>query len=660
MAILVGTALFAALAIFVIVLIYLRQRHPKVEKRAKQAIGGERRKCSVGNSQQGGEQERQEGSTRRTIEKSNPPPKVGQGPGTRTGEETTGPRGTPPGKRGGRPRGLMKPADADSSVRPRSRSWKPELVCWDEGWGWAVGIEVPEELKAQQVVQNEEPLEQDNPEEPRYRLNHATGLVKVICADGRKDIVETGGENNCLIFKMRKNWEGLGRLVRRTTTGYYLAITPHEWERDERISGPAPIAPQSVKLQGYRAHFFYHEKGKNGEIAFIATNDKRIKVKSGGPRFEFVGKEIPDASESMGPLFAGRPPRIRSLYEKGWTDVRMIVVGEEGRGRNRWRMAFEPRVGSEEQSMPDDLKNRGGGWYFVRIYNQNGDLLESLDFRFLTALRDIKISPHPCLPDQDGHRPITVDFCYEPGCEVELEKGLAGALRIEQQNTRTSAIIPASSAWDVTDWVLKSAGARVTVEILVKRVWWSLVREESEVARSERLDRPCRINRGAFRARSKYAIYLWFPKPRWVDEVLVGFSVSSRRRFRVKVTQRSVRIPLSDFSDTKEVNDLKQGAELKVWITAPNSTSDGVAICEISPKYKPPRVKKPTEPEGDPSQMRSCSTCDHARARNDTYWCRRYHWPRVTSWVFDEKFCRHLCDDWRGEYYDPQGVYHKE
>jgi len=69
----------------------------------------------------------------------------------------------------------------------------------------------------------------------------------------------------------------------------------------------------------------------------------------------------------------------------------VIVIGEEGSGRNRWRTQFSPQESMIDQKMPDDLANRQGGWYFVRIYDKDDNLLESMDFRFSAGLKSIQI-----------------------------------------------------------------------------------------------------------------------------------------------------------------------------------------------------------------------------------------------------------------------------
>jgi len=325
---------------------------------------------------------------------------------------------------------------------------------------------VPEGLETLSVAQNEKLLEYDSTDELRYRLKHAEGAIKATWAEGEKDIPLVGAGRNYLIFKMRKEWKGLGRLVQCPSTGYYLVIVPQEWKRDEEVSGTAPDEPESVQLDGYKAHFFYQKE--NTVIGFITRNGERIRVESGGPRFQLVGREIGDVSEDMGPLFGERPPNIGMIAEQGWSDVGVVVVGEEGGGQNRWRMQFVPQVGAEEQKLPEEIAERRGGWYFVRIYDNNDNLLESMDFRFLGGLKDIRIESSDCLPGPNGHDNVIVQFLHQTSCEVELiDENARYALEIRRESGQTIVAIPPKPACDKTHWILRGAKPGETVVVKV-------------------------------------------------------------------------------------------------------------------------------------------------------------------------------------------------
>lgn len=555
-------------------------------------------------------------------------------------------------------RGPKEPSDEKPKLMRRS-ALKPEIVCWEEGRNWIVGIEMPEQMQPLSVVQNNDTLESDSANETCYRLKRIEGDIKVTTETEkiRISVIKIG--KNCLIFKMRRNWSGLGRLVRYPNIGYYLAVVPQAWQRDEEVSGHASINPESTQIHGYSAHFFYLDNS-NRVIAFIASDGDRVKIESKRPRFGLIGTTITDDSEDMGPLFAGQPPCLRSLEKKGWTDVGIIVIGEEGRGKNKWRTSFFPNADAIEQPMPDELVGRGGGWYFSRIYNKNENLIESMDFRFLNVLKNVEISPYSFLPGPDGHTPVMLSFYHEQDCQINLIKAPEGVVEVKQEDHKTTAIIPNNQAWDLTYWELRSGKTKVLMEIMVERVRWSLVTMDEETP-SEQRDKPYRVERSTFTATSKQALQIWLPKLNWTREVVVGFDPTTCRKFQVKATQRFVRIPLSDFSDASQISISTEQAELKIWIPTRDSRSDGVTICVIASKIETPSLPAITfvPPKVDPNQMRSCSTCDHARVRYETlFWCRRNNWPRVAREKFDKEFAAHVCSDWRGEYYDAEGNRH--
>lgn len=504
-------------------------------------------------------------------------------------EEVGGKEQRPPLKRGGRPRGSIKRSQKEQEPGTKPRSLKPETICWNEGWNWVIGIEVPEELETLCVAQNGELLEQDNTDEPRYRLKHAEGTVKITWTGGEKDIPLVGAGRNYLIFKMRKDWKGLGRLVRRPTTGYYLAIVPQEWKRDEEVSDSARINPENVQLDGYKAHFFYQEQNGNTVIGFIAANGERIRVESGSPRFQLAGREIGDASEDMGPLFGGQPPLVRALDERGWSDVGVIVVGEEGSGRNRWRTQFIPRD-TQEQVMPDEVRNRGGGWYFLRIYDNDDTLLESMDFRFMVALKDIQTQSYASLPGPDGHDSVTVQFSYQTDCRVELmDENAEHVLEIRRENERTIVSVPPRQDYDKTHWILRDGDAEIEVGLLAERIWWAL--GVMGVAPADWTDKAIALSRNDFTATSDKALWVKLPRPRWTRQIEVGFYHAKRRSYQVEVEKEKITIPLRDFCDTKEIENRQEESRIMIWVQ-PEGANLAEAVIARIPADQPGSIQK--------------------------------------------------------------------
>jgi len=475
-----------------------------------------------------------------------------------------------PDKRGGRPRGSTKQDEIEQTQGTKPRTLKPEIVCWNKGWEWIVGIEVPEDSVSPQVTQNGELLEQDTSDVTLYHLRYIRGTIKVTWTEGEQDreigipIMEDG--RNYLIFKMRKEWKGLGRVVRRPTTGYYLAVVPYEWKRNEEISRSAPIAPENVQIDGYKAHFFALKQNENTSIAFINANGERIQVKSGGSNFQLIGKETSDSSEDMGPLFGEEPPRIKTFDEQGWDKVRVIVIGEEGSGRNRWRTQFSPQESMTEQEMPDGLANRQGGWYFIRIYNNDDDLLESMDFRFSAGLKGIKITDSECLPKPNGHENAIVQFAHRANCRVEpADENLHRTLSICREDDTTRVTIPPNSNYDKSHWILRDGEAVTKVTVLLERIWWGVGHLNG--VPTNWTDKIIDLSRKDFTAITNKALWVKFPRKRWINRIEVGFSRTKSRSFNVEVEKGEIAIPLRDFCDAEEIENKQEEFAMKLWIS---------------------------------------------------------------------------------------------
>ena len=380
----------------------------------------------------------------------------------------------------------------------------------------------------------------------------------------------------------------MGRLVRHPTTGYYLAIVPQEWNRDEEVSDSASVNPESVQVDGYKAHFFYQEQ--NTIIGFITANGERIREGAGGPSFQFVGREIGDASEEMGLLFGEQLPRIQTLNEKGWSDVGVIVVGEEGSGRNRWRTQFLPKGGAAEQELPEEISSRCGGWYFVRIYDNDDNLLESMDFRFLKSLNDIRVENSDYLPGPNGYDNVSVQFLHQTDCKAELvDNATQPSLEIRRERGQTIVTVPPKPDCDKTHWILRDGDAEIEVTVLVERIWWAF--GVMGVTPNHWADKPITLSRGNFTATSNKALWVRFPRTRWLRKIDVGFDPTKSRPFPVEVEKKEIAVPLGDFCDTKEIENRQEESKIMIWIQPEGAKLDETAIAKV-PADQPIPIQK--------------------------------------------------------------------
>jgi len=483
-----------------------------------------------------------------------------------------------PGGRGGRPRAPTRDGEKQKTQETKTHRPKPEIVCWKRERQWTPAVEVPEEFLENPdltALQNGSPLPQDESREACWRLERAFGEVVVRWTEG-EDAQESRivlGQEGYLLFKL--SGQNQGRRVKSPSFGSYLVMVPHNWERDDALSGPPPVAPEPVSLTGYRAHFFNLEKDSDEKIAFRTSGDKPVVVQAKAPRFELVGIRLNDASENMGPLFGGEPPQIRALDDQAWKDVGTIVVGEEGSGKGRWRQPFHPTQEKIEQALPPEVADRKGGWYFLRFYDTNDDLVDSLDFRLVCALSKIRILQPSPFPFEDGHESTCVEFHHKRGCAIQPADGLACSIQIESKDNKTILTVPPEPTYDETQWRVGSEGKpQVQVTILVERLWWAVGQEDNLPFEWE--DELLTIACDDFAATSKKALWLRLPKRRWTRRILVGFERSKARSYTVKVAEKESAIPLRDFGDCQEMRDRDQDHFLNIWIERDSELVEGV------------------------------------------------------------------------------------
>lgn len=546
---------------------------------------------------------------------------------------------------------------------------KIDIVCWKEGFTWLIGAEVEDSLEDLHLYQNDEPLEPESSHGNRHRLKDIKGQLKAEWNEREIVIPLLSQEKQHLVFKTRKNWNELGRLVRFPTIGYYIVIVPSDWKRDSNLAGLAPVKPENIHITNYKAHFFHLDDSDTANIGFFTEKDELKQVKSGSQRFRLKGKVIEDASDNMGPIFAEKPPFLCAA-KSDWTDVGLIVVGKEGRGRRKWRTHFAPKKNDTEQSFPGDLEKRKGGWFFVRIYDNDENLLESLDFRFMKALHSIEVSSYKNFPGDGGHKPVELTFYHEQDCIVELAKGSESEVKISRESQKTEIIIPNHPSWDVSDWKIKYGKAKIDIEIMIERIWWSLVDDitkKESIIKAPFFDQPLIVSNKLFLPTSKKAFCIWLPKARWANEVFVSLDESSKRKYPIRMMDRNVNMPIPDFYD--EVKDNEHEIEIKASIQRYDGFQDSATICRIEPEIsveEEPVEEEETEEEEErepipisPRHKACCETCDHARKKynpkekTNNYWCRRIHWRRIHWYEYQTRYSHYRCDEWRGEYFDP-------
>lgn len=520
-----------------------------------------------------GEQEIPEAEERPSIEEEEEIPEEDEPPSVTLSKRPK------PIHRGGRGRGPQYTEQEPEPVTS-NRQIKPEIVCSQAERQWILAVEVPKYMQTDsglEVLQEISHLKQDESSPSYWRLEYTQGDVVIRWNSEEKRIAL--GKEGYLLFKLGAQDSNQGRIIKYASHGSYLIVVPYSWDRDEDLSGPPPIAPQSVSIYGYRAHFFTLEGDSSPKIAFRIPGNKQVVIKSRTSRFELVGTRLRDGSEGIGPLFGGNAPVIRSLDSRTWEQIGTIVVGEEGGGRSRWRTEFIPVPGRKEQNLPPKLTARRSGWYFLRFYDTKDDLVESLDFRFICSLKDIRIIQASPLPPGDGHEPVCVEFSHDANCFIRLKDSSSSRIDIEEEDSKTIATIPPDPNFDKTRWhVAPDNGRGVEVVTVVDRVWWTLAEEGANP--SDWGDKPITITRGDLLANSKKAIWLRLPQSRWIDVVQLGFHEKTARAYSIRTSEQTVAIPLRDFCDCQEARTSLGVAQLKLWCSR-GGTTYTAGVCKL-------------------------------------------------------------------------------
>ena len=256
------------------------------------------------------------------------------------------------------------------SGRQRSLSSRPELACRKVPASptWEVILSADEEDPLVSVKLEGAPLELTDLE---CRIPSLTGRLTAWCQHGRKhDILLFDG--NPLVFKLRTNWTGEGRRTSGITSGYFIVIAPDRWERRSR----APIEPDGCTDATFRAHYFYRD-GTPSDDDVDGLLEWNILPFSG---IELTGQRIFDDS-TEGDLFVGNVPNLASSPDVEW--ARVGKEGETGwKGEN-----FNPAT----RSLSEVLSGREG-YFFLRVYDSQASLLDSVHFRYLRRLSEIRVN----------------------------------------------------------------------------------------------------------------------------------------------------------------------------------------------------------------------------------------------------------------------------
>lgn len=490
-----------------------------------------------------------------------------------------------PEKRGGRPRGTGGLADKAGWANgdrnaARLRSSRPELVCWREGMAWVVGVEVPDELAEQglSVVDGEgNNLEEDQLHELRWPLMDPLGPAKVRWSDAASGEAEWCFDaSDHRIFKVARSG-AKGRCVARVTRGNYVVIAPQALSRDETAGGTAPVAPENVIPEQARvlAHHLL-VKGREDGLVLNGAGASRVEVRpSTATVYRLIGNIIKDAHTGAGPLFGREPPRFRV---EGAEEPSLFVVGVEGPS-----MRPRPRQAAVSfDGLRDWLDENEPGWFYVRAYDANDGLLESLDFRYVKSLEAIEVdelsSP---LPGPEGHRPATVVLRVAPGTMVSPVDGPPEIISLDPARAER-VVLPARPDAGKATWRVSSGdGSAVEVVVHVPRIWWAFTASGNADEPPTWSDRMRMLSVDDLRPTSQKHLSVLLPEPGWADEVTVGFRDGSPRRLPVLRSEGVIHYPLRNLGDSDALREAEGTCDLLISVRTPVTEHGPVVVATV-------------------------------------------------------------------------------
>ncbi len=438
-----------------------------------------------------------------------------------------------PQARSGR-RGKSRSVKSSSQERAAPET-RPKIICRElRGLNqWCIFLDI-QNLQSVDVSQGETKLSSGSHGE--YQLPNFTEDVNWV-SDDKDGIIKLFDDADPLIFKLRKNWQGVGHQVRHLSRGCYVVFAPREWSRKQS----PPVEASTCADDKFMAHYFFCD-GASEADGFDECPPFFEQT-----RFSLAGEEIADDSD-QDDLFIGTAPELND--SDNWSGISWIRVGEEGGGK--WSENFKPT----EKNLATVLENREG-WFYVRVYDEDVKMIDGFDFRRLVKLTGILIDgkAHSAndviAPAAGGHKESRIQFTGE----IQAK----GDVAVDDNNV---AMIAANADADQTQWSIIGDNGQAQVSIHLQRIWWRMnnTDDKGDDKADEWKDRAFRLSRDDFYVARNAEMTVRLPvsaRPIWV-----GFGAfdpaNGARQYQTKIDRAGnvaqTTFKLRDFSDHPEIS----------------------------------------------------------------------------------------------------------
>lgn len=433
------------------------------------------------------------------------------------------------------------------------RSYTPisKFICWKNGWEWQIGIEVPEQLgdvNELRVEQNNQTLQIDNYRERCYKITQSTGLISIKNSQDIEQKIQLS-QTDILLFKLSSGNMNEGNFVKNTNHGNYLAIVPKSWISDGDSGAETISEPESVCISDLTAYHFYIQQDTNAKIIFKDLNGEIKSVSRLKKFYDLQGNILENCSDKQGALFGDELPEIIIRDSNLQTKTVSIIIGEEGAEQRGWRKQIFSNNGFDKIDLSERYPEIRSGWYFLRFYDEDDNLLDSCDFRFISSLKKISTLNNPDIPIDGSHLHSSFEFEHDGTLIIAPEKDKRQDFEILETSPSNKIIIvqpnPLNDKVELS--IRSSSGRPVNLVMPLNQIWWKVAENESSESWQDKL---IMLDKEDFKSNPKN-LFIKIPFLSRITEVKFGFRGRELRAFNVKQDSKVVRISLEGFSDSE-------------------------------------------------------------------------------------------------------------
>ena len=426
--------------------------------------------------------------------------------------------------------------------------------------GWQLGVEIesaPERNLT--LLQHGHELERDDLDPDRWLVKEGQGDIKVL--DGHECVTHIGDltRPGHLIFRLVGANLDRGVLVQRPSAGAYLLLVSTD-SVAPNADPPDLIGDyESVTPRMFCAYYIDVDQNSSPTVRIEADDGSTtlIRFNEARGRFSLKGTIIEDSapkrqnrSARQGPLYGPLPPEIDTT---DWTGISTIVVGAEGGGERRWSDEIKLDSHEPNKRLAKLMTTRRAGWFFVRFYDHQSDLVDSFDFRYASGIKGVpqQIESHESSPERKFD---IVHIQHDSNVRIEalnLDNGDISSVLVT--NRGSNLRIPHMKKYDHTQWTVVDGNANVPLHIEIPRFWRRL-RIESNGTSGRWSPKAIDLKEDDFKPTLRRVLDVSVPSDA-SKTGLIDFDFPSRRRFRANANCE-FQIPLWNFFDSRHLTSV--------------------------------------------------------------------------------------------------------